>query len=63
MKISTRAGQIPPSMTLEISAKAKALKAEGKSVIAFTAGEPDFNTPDFIVKSANKALEIGFTKY
>jgi len=63
MKISTRAGQIPPSMTLEISAKAKALKAEGKSIIAFTAGEPDFSTPDFIVKSANKALEIGFTKY
>jgi len=63
MKISTRAGQIPPSMTLEISAKAKALKAEGKSVIAFTAGEPDFNTPNFIVNSANKALEIGFTKY
>lgn len=63
MKISNRAGQIPPSMTLEISAKAKALKAEGKSIIAFTAGEPDFNTPDFIVKSANHALEIGFTKY
>ena len=63
MKISSRAGQIPPSMTLEISAKAKALKAEGKSIIAFTAGEPDFNTPDFIVKSANHALEIGFTKY
>ena len=63
MKISTRASQIPPSMTLEISAKAKALKAEGKSVIAFTAGEPDFNTPEFIVKSAEKALEIGFTKY
>ena len=63
MKISNRAGQIPPSMTLEISAKAKALKAEGKSIIAFTAGEPDFNTPDFIVKSANHALDIGFTKY
>ena len=39
------------------------MKAEGISVIGFAAGEPDFNTPDYIIESAKKALDIGFTKY
>mgnify|MGYP002521993841 CR=1 FL=1 len=48
MKISHRAGQIPASMTLEISAKAKQMKAEGISVIGFTAGgTPLSHTPFF----------------
>ncbi len=63
MKISKRAGQIPASMTLEISAKAKQMKAEGISVVGFTAGEPDFITPEFIRNSAKEALDKGFTKY
>ena len=46
MKISARANSIPASMTLDITAKVKQLKKEGKSIIGFTAGEPDFNTPD-----------------
>ncbi len=63
MKISKKALSIPASMTLEITAKVKQLKSEGKSIIGFTAGEPDFNTPDYIINSAKKALDIGFTKY
>ena len=63
MKISNIAKQIPESMTLAISAKAKQLKAEGRSIIGFTAGEPDFDTPDFIKEEAKIALDVGFTKY
>ncbi len=63
MKFSKKALSIPASMTLEITAKVKQLKSEGKSIIGFTAGEPDFNTPDYIIESAKKALDIGFTKY
>ena len=63
MKISDLAKQIPESMTLAISARAKQLKAEGKSIIAFTAGEPDFDTPDFIKAEAKAALDKGLTKY
>jgi len=48
---------------LTITAKAKAMKAEGIDVIGFGAGEPDFDTPDHIKKAAVKALENGFTKY
>lgn len=63
MRISQKAGSIAPSLTLEITAKAKKMKAEGISVISFGAGEPDFNTPEYIIESAKKALDIGFTKY
>lgn len=63
MKISKRVGKIQPSVTLEISAKAKALKKAGVDVVAFTAGEPDFNTPEFIIKEAVRALYDGKTKY
>ena len=63
MSITKRVKDIAPSLTLEITAKAKRLKAEGFSVIGFGAGEPDFNTPDYIIESAKKALDIGFTKY
>ena len=61
--VSNRAGGIAPSLTLEITAKAKKMKAEGVSVIGFGAGEPDFNTPEYIINSAKNALDIGFTKY
>lgn len=63
MAISVRTSKIAPSLTLEITAKAKKMKAEGISVIGFAAGEPDFNTPDYIIESAKQALDIGFTKY
>ncbi len=63
MELSKRVKSIQPSVTLEISAKAKALKKEGKDIIAFTAGEPDFNTPDYIIKEAERALIEGKTKY
>ena len=63
MSISQRAKNIAPSLTLEITAKAKKMKAEGISIIGFGAGEPDFNTPDYIIEAAKKALDIGFTKY
>lgn len=63
MKISARANSIPASMTLDITAKVKQLKKEGKSIIGFTAGEPDFNTPDYIIESAKNALDKGLTKY
>lgn len=61
--VSKKVSEIAPSLTLEITAKAKKMKAEGISIIGFGAGEPDFNTPDFIIDSAKKALDIGFTKY
>ena len=55
-RISRRIGAIAPSATLIVDAKAKALKAEGKPVIGFGAGEPDFATPDYIVEAAREAL-------
>ena len=63
MEFSKLAESVFESLTLSISAKAKQLIKEGKSVIAFTAGEPDFDTPDFVKKSAIKAIEEGYTKY
>ncbi|MBO4262262.1 MAG: pyridoxal phosphate-dependent aminotransferase [Clostridia bacterium] len=63
MEISEKGKAITPSVTLEISAKAKAMKAAGERVYAFTAGEPDFNTPEFIIDSAKKAMDEGKTKY
>ena len=50
-------------MTLAITAKAKQMKAEGFQVISFAAGEPDFDTPDFVKAAAKKALDDGRTKY
>ena len=61
--LSERARSIKPSITLAISAKAKAMKAEGIDVLNFSAGEPDFDTPDSIKQAAFTAIEEGFTKY
>ena len=63
MRISKKALSIPASMTLEVTAKVNQLKSEGKSIIGFTAGEPNFNTPDYIIDSAKEALDKGITKY
>ena len=51
-RVSTRVGAISESATLAVDAKAKALKAAGRPVIVFGAGEPDFPTPDYIVQAA-----------
>jgi aspartate aminotransferase len=51
-RVSRRIGSIAESATLKVDAKAKALKAEGRPVIGFGAGEPDFPTPDYIVEAA-----------
>src|ERR1700710_2324023 len=51
-RISARIGAIAESATLAVDAKAKALKAAGRPVIGFGAGEPDFPTPDYIVEAA-----------
>lgn len=63
MEIAKRAKQIAPSLTLEITARAKKMKADGISVVSFAAGEPDFNTPDYIIEAGHKALDMGLTKY
>ena len=63
MKLSSRISAIKPSTTLAITAKANALKAEGRDIIGFGAGEPDFDTPIHIKMAAIKAIEEGFTKY
>ncbi len=55
-RISRRIAAIAPSATLAVDSKAKALKAEGRPVIGFGAGEPDFPTPDYIVEAAAKAV-------
>jgi len=57
-ELSRRVGAIAPSATLAVSAKAKALKAEGKPVIGFGAGEPDFSTPAHIVEAAVEACRV-----
>ncbi len=63
MKISARCSSIAPSLTLALTAKAKALRAEGRDVLSFGAGEPDFDTPDFIKQVAIDDLKAGKTKY
>ncbi len=63
MQLADRVTRVTPSMTLAISAKAKAMKAEGLAVCSFSAGEPDFNTPEHVVAAAQKALGEGKTRY
>ena len=63
MKLAARVEQVPQSVTLAISAKAKAMKAEGLDVLNFSVGEPDFDTPQHIVAAAKKALDEGKTRY
>lgn len=63
MKITNRAAVLSPSLTLALTAKAKAMKAEGIDVVGFGAGEPDFDTPDFIKEVAIEDLKAGVTKY
>ncbi len=61
--IAARLDAIKPSPTLAVTAKAAKLKAEGRDVIAMGAGEPDFDTPQFIKDAAIAAIQKGMTKY
>ncbi|MBU8907286.1 pyridoxal phosphate-dependent aminotransferase [Desertibacillus haloalkaliphilus] len=63
MNLAKRVSTLTPSSTLAITAKAKALKEEGHDVIGLGAGEPDFNTPQYIIDAAIKSMEEGQTKY
>ena len=60
---SQRVSRIQASPTISITAKTKKLKQEGKKIIDFSAGEPDFDTPDNVKKAAIKAIQDGQTKY
>ncbi|MGL5081412.1 MAG: pyridoxal phosphate-dependent aminotransferase [Microcoleaceae cyanobacterium] len=63
MKLAARIEQVPPSLTLAISAKAKTLKSQGIDVLDFSVGEPDFDTPKHIVAAVKQALDQGKTRY
>lgn len=63
LELSRKASQVKPSSTLAITAKAKALKAQGIDVVGFGAGEPDFNTPENIKEAGIQAIKDNFTKY
>lgn len=61
--LSNRISEVKPSATLQISAKAKAMKKQGIDVISFGAGEPDFDTPEYIKDAAIESIKRGDTKY
>ncbi len=63
MKLATRLQTIKPSATLAQSARAKAMAAAGVDVVSLVAGEPDFETPEFIKDAGIAAIRGGFTKY
>lgn len=63
MKLAARVDRITPSPTLAIAAKAKAMAAQGVDIIDFSAGEPDFDTPEPVKAAAEEAIRAGFTKY
>ncbi len=61
--ISTRGKSLKPSLTLAITARANELKQQGQDICSLSAGEPDFDTPTFIVEASVKALRDGVTRY
>ncbi len=61
--LTHRVGELSESLTIAISSLARELKAEGKDILSFSAGEPDFDTPQVIKNEAIKAINEGFTKY
>ncbi len=61
--VSDRLGRIKPSPTIAVTNKARELKAAGRDVIGLGAGEPDFDTPDFVKEGAIEAIKAGQTKY
>jgi aspartate aminotransferase len=63
MKIAKRMENLSPSVTMAITALGRELKAQGKDILSFSAGEPDFDTPDLVKQAAIKAIQEGHTKY
>ena len=63
MKIANRMENLSPSVTMAITALARELKAQGKDILSFSAGEPDFDTPQVIKDAAIQAIQDGHTKY
>ncbi len=63
MKIASRMENLSPSVTMAITALARELKAQGKDILSFSAGEPDFDTPNVIKEAAIEAIKEGHTKY
>ncbi len=63
ISISERVGALEPSATMAMAAKAKELKASGKTVYDFSLGEPDFTTPEHICQAAIAAMRAGHTHY
>lgn len=63
MKLAHRVKTLTPSPTLAITAKAKTMKQKGYDIISLGAGEPDFNTPSYILDAAETAMREGMTKY
>lgn len=63
MKLAARTTRIVPSPTLSITARARAMAAQGIDVVEFASGEPDFDTPEPIKAAAEAAMRAGFTKY
>ncbi len=63
MRISNTAQSVSASVTMAVTSRARQLKAQGIDVVSFGAGEPDFDTPEFIKAAAIKALHDGMTKY
>lgn len=62
-RLSSRVNRIKPSPTLALTARAQAMRAEGKDIIALSAGEPDFGTPATISQAGIGAIESGQTRY
>src|SRR5690625_6613720 len=63
MELSKRILALSPSPTLSIQSKAIELKEAGHDIIGLGVGEPDFNTPQYIIDAAQEAMETGKTKY
>ena len=62
-RLSAALGRIAPSPTLAMSGRVLEMKARGLDVIGLSAGEPDFDTPDFVKDAAIEAIRAGKTKY
>lgn len=62
-RLAERLKEVKPSSTLAITSKAKKLKSEGFDIVNLAAGEPDFDTPDFVKEAGIEAIKSGFTKY
>lgn len=63
IRLSRRVSAVRPSPTLAVTARAQQLRREGKDIVSLGAGEPDFDTPEYIKDAAIQAIQRGFTKY